>query len=365
MKVLFLSAASSTHTVRWVNALCKRGHEIFLVYNRGHEAAADKIDQKVKTYELPFSGSKGYYLNAVYLKKLANKLKPDVINAHYASGYGTLARIACIRPVLLSVWGSDVYDFPNESKIKKRILKKNILAATKIASTSECMARELKKVVGKPLEIEITPFGVDLDKFNPERFAADKDDHVVTIGNIKLINQNYGIKELILVAEMLIRDKDFLKSVNKEIRVEIYGDGDQRTELEQYVKDRNLQDIIHFNGQIANEKVPEALSKMDIFCALSHKESFGVSAVEAMAMGLPVVVSNAEGFQEVTENNITGYTVSYNDLQRCKELLKKLIRDRELRLEMGSNGRRRVAALYDWGKNVLKMEQIYREVSKV
>ena len=97
-----------------------------------------------------------------------------------------------------------------------------------------------------------------------------------------------GLKELILVAEMLIRDKDFLKSVNKEIRVEIYGDGDQRTELEQYVKDRNLQDIIHFNGQIANEKVPEALSKMDIFCALSHKESFGVSAVEAMAMGLPV-----------------------------------------------------------------------------
>ena len=50
------------------------------------------------------------------------------------------------RPVLLSVWGSDVYDFPNESKIKKESLKKNILAATKIASTSECMARELKKV---------------------------------------------------------------------------------------------------------------------------------------------------------------------------------------------------------------------------
>lgn len=365
MRVLFLSAASSTHTVRWVNALCKRGHEIFLVYNKGHEASADKIDRKVKTYELPFSGGKGYYLNAVYLRRLAYKIKPDVINAHYASGYGTLARVACIHPVLLSVWGSDVYDFPNESRLKKSILQKNILAATRIASTSECMARELQKVVEKPLDITITPFGVDLDTFNPERFAADKDEHIITIGNIKLIKQNYGIKEMVLVAEMLIRDKEFLKSVNKEIRVEIYGDGDQRAELEQYVKDRNLQGTIHFNGQIANDKVPEALSKMDIFCALSHKESFGVSAVEAMAMGLPVIVSNAEGFQEVTENNITGYTVPYDDLQKCKEMLQKLIRDKELRLKMGANGRRRVAALYNWEKNVSTMEQIYREMSKV
>ena len=74
MKVAFFYQQLVVHILFvWVNALCKRGHEIFLVYNRGHEAAADKIDQKVKTYELPFSGSKGYYLNASLFKKVGQQ----------------------------------------------------------------------------------------------------------------------------------------------------------------------------------------------------------------------------------------------------------------------------------------------------
>ena len=119
MKILFLSAANSIHTVRWVNSLANRNHEIYLVYNRGHNPKADKIDKKVKLCELPFTGNRGYFFNVFALKKLAKKIKPDVINVHYASGYGTLARKSKLCPILLSVWGSDVYDFPNKSFVNK------------------------------------------------------------------------------------------------------------------------------------------------------------------------------------------------------------------------------------------------------
>ena len=147
MKILFLSAANSIHTVKWVNALVEKGHEVVLVSNKGHEPKEDALDNRIQFYCLKYSGNLGYFLNAKELSILVKKIKPTVINVHYASGYGTLARIAKLPPYLLSVWGSDVYDFPYESKIKNRILKKNIKNADMLASTSKCMAQQLRKVM--------------------------------------------------------------------------------------------------------------------------------------------------------------------------------------------------------------------------
>lgn len=127
MKILFLSAANSVHTVRWVNALAERGQEVILVSKIDHhEERENSISSNVKVVYLPVKGMRGYYLNAVVLKRLYKKERFDVINVHYASGYGTLARIARLPHILLSVWGSDVYDFPYESRIKEYILKKNL-----------------------------------------------------------------------------------------------------------------------------------------------------------------------------------------------------------------------------------------------
>lgn len=162
---MFISAANSIHTVKWVNALSEK-FEVHLVYCKNHKPDIHEINSKVILHELAFKSPFGYYLNFLQLRKLYKKISPDLVNVHYASGYGTLVRISKIKSVLLSVWGSDVYDFPNESKVKKKILQKNIMHADYIASTSNAMAKELRKQVPKlQKEIFITPFGVNIDKF--------------------------------------------------------------------------------------------------------------------------------------------------------------------------------------------------------
>ena len=141
-KLLILSAASSIHTVKWVNALSKF-YEVHLVFCPNHAPKIHKINDNVFLHELKYKAKLGYYTNCLQMKKLYKKIKPDIINVHYASGYGTLARLAKLPNTILNVWGSDVYDFPNESKLKKKILRKNIFYAKKLASTSAVMAKEV------------------------------------------------------------------------------------------------------------------------------------------------------------------------------------------------------------------------------
>src|SRR5690606_15261898 len=108
----------------------------------------------------------GYWLNAPFVRRALRKLNPDIVNVHYASGYGTLGRLARFKPTLLSVWGSDVYVFPYRGWINRNLLIRNLRSATRIASTSEVMARKLRAICPTVDDVFITPFGVEVDRFN-------------------------------------------------------------------------------------------------------------------------------------------------------------------------------------------------------
>ena len=362
-KVLFISAANSIHTVKWVNALSKK-FEVHLVYCNNHKPNIDKINERVVLHELKYKAPLGYYLNFLQLRKIYKNIKPNIVNVHYASGYGTLSRIAKIKVNLLSVWGSDVYDFPNSSKIKRKILEKNIMYAENIASTSVIMAEKLKKQVEKlKKDVYITPFGVDIKKFKK---TNSKEKNTFNIANIKSLKEVYGIEYGILAVKILKEQliKEGEENLAKSIKFDIYGEGPKREELEETIIKENLQDTIFLRGAIPNEKVPEILSNLDVFCVTSNTESFGVSLIEAMACEVPIVATNADGFCEVMEDGVTGYIVQTKNSEQIALALKKIIKNRSKAKIMGINGRKRVLEKYNWNKNVETMIQIYKEVEE-
>lgn len=358
MRVLFVSAANSVHTVRWINALSKKGCEIILLTLKNHKNLENSIDKNIKIIYLPITGNLGYYLNFLYVNMIIKKMKPDIINVHYASGYGTLGRFIKFEKKLLNVWGSDIYDFPNQSEIKKKILIKNLKAYKFIASTSKCMAKETKKYIEENKEIFITPFGVDTEKF--KSFYKNKENTKITIGVVKTLSENYGIEYLVRAIfdlKNLIPEEDF-----KKIEVNIYGTGDLKENLEKLSKKLEISNKIFFKGYIQNDLVPIVLNEMDIFVVPSINESFGVASLEAMACEIPVIVSDAEGLKEVVENNKTGFVVERKNAKAIAEKIKLLINDKELRKKMGKEGRKRVKEIYDWQKNVDSMLKIYESI---
>lgn len=365
MRILFLSNAASIHTVRWVNALSERGHEVHLVYKFDDEPKENKINESVSQHRLQYSGTKGYFLNAIQLKNLMKEINPDVVNAHYASGYGTLARLAKLKPLVLSVWGADVYDFPYQNRLKMRIVVDNLKYANQIASTSNSMARQVKKLLNSDTQnIEITPFGIDIEKFSP--IDGDNGCESITIGIIKALAPKYGIDDFIEAIKILIdnlyKKGEYEKA--EKIIAKIYGDGKQKNELQNLINKLKLENVVSLEGRIPNTEVPLALSDFDIFCATSvlDSESFGVALVEAMAMKLPVVATDVSGFKEVVDHEKTGIIVENKNPEKIANALEKLIFNRELRREFGENGRKKVEELYDWKENVDSMLELYKSL---
>ena len=359
-KLLFISAASSIHTVKWVNALSKY-YEVHLVYCPNHAPKIHKINDNVILHELKYKAKLGYYTNIWQMKKLYKSIKPDIINVHYASGYGTLARLAKLPNIILNVWGSDVYDFPNESKIKKMILHKNIFYAKKLASTSNVMAREVYRQFPElKKEIKITPFGVDTDKFKK---ISSKRSNKFIIGNIKALSSKYGIKYIILGVDDFMKKLKAEKKDYQNVECQIYGDGEDKEELEKLVKSLGLEKNILFKGRIPNEEVPKVLSTFDVFCAASiiNSESFGVAIVEAMACEVPVIATKIDGFNEVMVDNVTGLMVEKENYEEISKALWYIYNNKEKCDEFGKNGRKRVLEKYDWNKNVKTMIDVFEK----
>lgn len=354
MKILFLAPANSIHTIRWVNALAERENQVLLVSLQDHKKDDIGLTNNVTVKYLKISGLKGYYFNAFELKKIESDFHPNIINVHYASGYGTLARAAKLSNIILSVWGSDVYDFPYESKLKMYIIRKNLLYAKQLLSTSYAMAEQVKKLIGE-IEIEVTPFGVDTEKFKK---LERKRDSMFSIAVIKTLSSKYGIDTIIksfAVFKNMIHD-------HSAIELLIYGNGEQKKELIQLSESLGVEKEVHFMGYINNDKIPEIYANVDIACFGSRLESFGVSAVEAMACEVPVIATDADGFKEVIEDCKTGFIVNQNDIKAMAEYMRWLYFNPKLRNELGQNARKRVMKLYDWNNNVDFMISIYEAV---
>ena len=259
MNIAILSAANSIHTEKIVNALSEQGHKVYLFSLPDHADQDGGYHKNVTIKYFKHGGTISYFYNHLELRKWLSEYQIDIVNAHYASGYGTIGGLCGFHPYVLSVWGSDVFDFPFTSKLKRFLLKHNLKKADLLLSTSHCMARQTEKfVTGK--QIIVTPFGVDTKVFAP---SGRHDRENMNIGFIKGISEKYGI-EYLLRAFRKVCDA----CPGQNLSLLVYGDGSQLKQMKQLSKELEIDKNTTFFGRIPHEKVPAALSQMDIFCVL-------------------------------------------------------------------------------------------------
>lgn len=360
MKVVLLAPANSIHTVQWAKYLSKEGVEINII---SQHSKSEDMPSNIPVYLLPFRGLVGYFMNVPKVKNILKEINPDIVHAHYASGYGTTARLVDFHPYILSVWGSDVYDFPYKSKLHHWLIRKNLYSANRLTSTSYCMMEQTLKIAPDLKPFDVVPFGVDMQKFT--KLNNVKIQNEIVIGTVKTLSEKYGI-DLLIQAFAILKEKLTVSrpEIANKLKLRIVGGGKQRAELEHLAQNLNLKNYITFIGQVSHQQVPLELDKLDIYVALSRldSESFGVAIVEAGAMRLPCVVANVGGLPEVVRNNETGIIVPRENPEAAAEALEKLVLDVQLQNNMGNAAYDFVRSHFAWDSCVDKMNQVYKQL---
>lgn len=350
MRLCLLADAASIHTRRWAEHFAGRGHEVHLLSMR--PAGYSRVT--VHRMRPPF-GRGGYLAAALAARRRVRELAPDLVHAHYASSYGLWGALCGRHPLLLSVWGSDVHDFPRRGALQRRLLEWNLSRADALCATSAALARETAVYAPPGVPIHLTPFGVDTNRFQPRPGGARPPG--VVLGTARSLERTYGL-DLLLEAFAWL-EPAAAERAGSPLTLWIAGEGPDRAALEKQTLRLGVAPHVQFLGALPHERMPAFLWGLDLFVNPSRAESFGVAALEAAASGLPVVASRVGGLPEIVLDGETGVLVPPEDPAALAEALAALIREPERRRALGRAARARAVDRYDWRACAGAMERLY------
>ncbi len=296
-----------------------------------------------------------------YLKSLISLIRSknvDIIQSHLLGSniYSSLAGLLTRKPVVATFHGSvDVSDQERFLSLKFAIIN---LGAEAIIAVSKSLRDDIvKRTSLNAKKTMIICNGIDTANFvRPksdrlrDQFGWSKEDIIIgSLGNIRPAK----------AYDVLLQTASLLKN-NVNIRFVIAGQGsgklyqnllDTRTSL-------GLDEVVHFLG--FNDDPAEFLSNLDLFLLSSSSEGFSIATIQAMAAGLPVIVTKSGGPQEIVSQNKNGILVDVGEPQLIANTIEMLLNDPKLRNNLAKDGERLVKQTFDIAKMVSSYEEAYR-----
>ena len=347
MRVVYLADAPYVHTRRWVEHFAGRGWDAHVVTFRPAEIAGATVHY---VDGLEAIGKSRYVVHARRVRALIRELEPDLLHALHLTSYGFLAALSGRQPSIASVWGTDILEAPGLSPVHRWLTRYALSHATAVTATGLRLAEATLAHMPAWKSVSVIPYGVDLERFVPRAPVARERP---TVGAVSRLSPEKGF-------EHLLRAVAALRARGVSVDVLLAGDGPSRASLERLAATLAL-DNIEFLGDVPHDAVPDVLRRLDVFVMPSTAEGFGVAAIEASAMRLPVVASNVHGIPDVVIDGETGILVPPANPEAIAGAIERLA-DAALRSRMGDAGRSFVERNYRWQDNAALMERLYEEM---
>ncbi len=348
--------------------LAKLGHEVdILTGGTGKFRELEKTEginvyrAGMKRKGIHDSGSLGmalYVFNGfLKYRKLLKEKEYDAVHAFFSVPTGIipwLGKKLYGKNYIVSLRGSDVPGYDKSGYgLQHGILRPVNRGVWKEASEVVALSRGLEKLAEEfvpEIDYAVIGNGIDSKKFRPLKKVHSKNFRLVCTTRL---TKRKGI-EYLLEAVKMLQEKGL-----ENIRLDIYGEGAHKKELESFSAKLGLRNAVFFRGYIKGEGLPEAYREADVFVLPSLAESFGLVFAESMACGLPIVASNAMGIPETVENNVNGLLVEPENSGELADALQRMAEDTGMREKMGKENRKKAVEKLTWKKVALDYLKIY------
>jgi len=304
-------------------------------------------------------------MGAWRLVGLIRRGRYDLVHLHYFTPALRIATwMSGVRPVVQTEHGGIKGELDRPRWPLMRTLHRMLRrSATRYTAVSEDSRRDLiEHGIAHSEEVAVIYNGIDSSRFSFSAPGRDKireecglTESNVVIGTVRSLTSKMGIDHLLTAGKELI-DK------NAEIRLLIVGDGGLRQELGRLSEHLGIQDNVIFLGE--RRDIADCLSAMDVFVMPSVWETFGIAAVEAMAVGVPVVAYAVGGLTEVVQDGQTGLLVDHRDPNLLADRILEIIDDpKGLGSRLSERAHARVGEAFDVRVAASEYLALYRRLA--
>lgn len=267
--------------------------------------------------------------------------KLDVLHVHYAIPHAYAAYMATqilkdqniIIPFITTLHGTDI-TLVGKNPAYKPAVSFSINHSSYVTAVSESLKKDTEELFDLKNSIEVIPNFVNLKGYDREPkdkrqcFANDNETIFCHVSNFR------PVKKVLDVIKVFKKVQDQRNSV-----LIMVGDGPDRNIAEKLSRDLGIWDKVIFRGKTYD--VQSMLGISDIFLLPSSTESFGLSALEAMASHVPVIASNVGGLSEVVDHNKNGFLENIGDVESMAEDALSLIDNKEKMINFSNSARKK------------------------
>ncbi len=345
--------------------LARRGHTVHFITTALPYRLSDFVENvfyhEVQVLNYPLFDYVPYSLSlASKMCQVARREGLDLLHVHYAVPHATSAYLARqilaneVRlPVVTTLHGTDITLVGNDPSYFD-ITKFSIEQSDAVTAVSEYLRMQTIYRFGVKTPIKVIPNFVDIDRFSPvvEKprtcFAQPGEKVLMHISNFRPVKR---IEDIIAV----------FTGVAERIpaRLVLVGSGPEIEKARMLVEQNGLTDRVHFPG--VQSDVSRIIPCADTYLLLSSHESFGLTALEAMSCGVPVVGTRGSGMDEYLGDGSAGMLFPVGDVPAMIEGCLDILGDEDRAREMGRAGRAVVEAHYSEEHVITRYEDLYRE----
>lgn len=357
--------------------LIKDGHEVTVVTYREGNAPYFEIDKGVKVYRVD-----NYMINpnnfidwilqlnfkmiAKASEIISKEGKFDVIHAHdWLVAYGAKAlKDAYDIPICATIHATESGRNSGIHDDTQRYINDTewmlTYEATEVIVNSNYMKCELQRLFGLPFEkINVIPNGINMNMYNGiekdydfrRRVASDNEKIVMYAG--RLVYEK-GVQNLISAAPKILSGYNDTKFV-------IAGKGAMLDELKAQANYLGIGNKVYFTGQLDYKDLCKMYKAADIAVFPSTYEPFGVVAIEAMYAGIPTVVSDVGGLNEIVDHGVNGMKAYAGNPNSIADSVLAVLYDHQLADNISKNAKAKVKNVYNWNKIAQDTHFIYKK----
>ncbi len=290
--------------------------------------------------------------------------RPDVVHAHFwMSGRAALAAAGPLgTPVAQTFHALGAvkrrYQGERDASPPEREAEECgiISRADRIIATCSDEMFELLRLGADPHGISVVPCGVDLDLFHPDGPAEKREPGTHRLVVVSRLVERKGVGNVISALPKL-PDTELIVAGGPEA-ADLCRDPEARR-LQTLARSLGVDDRVRLRGRVDRTALPALLRSADAVVCVPWYEPFGIVPLEAMACGVPVVVSAVGGLVDSVVDGVTGLHVPPRRPDRLQKALKYLLEDPARRETLGTAGIRRVRSRYGWGRVADSTFEVY------